>query len=133
MTPDPAAPPAEVKGPNQWIYAWNLLVIVLEGRPERWAKLGADWRVLFEPDLRDPLWHRVKVVIIAREPDSWSVPVLAQAMGITVEEMDALNVVGSEKQLLDLIDARMEVGWRNLIQLLFANNPEMRQRIGEYV
>jgi hypothetical protein len=127
--PEPTTP---ATNPNRWIYAHNLIVLCIE-QSKRFEKLMVDWRIYFQPDLRDPAWHRVLAVAIARSPDDWTEPSLAQGFGYTVEENEALNTPGNETQFLELVGARIEVGFRSLVKLMLERNPERKDRVLGYL
>lgn len=122
-----------VANENEWIYAFNLLVIYLEYCKDKFAKVEADWRISFTPNLTDRTKHMVRLTLIARHPDEWTEPAIVQDIGVTAEEMETLNTDENVTRLFELMAARVEVGFRSMIQTLFEHNPEQQQRIAGYV
>jgi hypothetical protein len=129
----PAAQKVETEKPDRWVYSYNFLVIYLEYSKEKFAKIEADWRISFTPNLSDRSKHMVRLTLIARHPDEWSQPAVVQDIGVTDEEMETLNTEENISRLFELVAARVEVGFRSLIQTLFEHNPEQQQRISGYV
>lgn len=129
MTPERSK---AAENPNRWIYAFNIIVKMLELSADRFVKIEFDWRVSFSPDLTDATRHYVRMTLIARDPDIWQQPALVQSIGISRDEMDALNQPDNTARLFELIAARIEVGFRSLLQLLYEHNPDQRVRISEY-
>lgn len=128
MTPERAK---AVENPNRWIFAFNLIVRMLELSTEKFDRISFDWRISYAPNFKDAEKHIVDMLLIAKDPNIWQQPALMQQVGITREEMDTL--VDSEARLYELIAARIEVAFRALIQLLFENNPEQKDRIARYL
>lgn len=121
------------ENPNRWVAAYNVLVLYLEYCTEKFAQIETDWRISHTPNLSDASKHMVRLTLIARHPDEWSQPAIVQDIGITREEMDSLNTPENQSRLLELIAARVEVGFRSLVQTLFEHNPERKDRIAEYL